>query len=241
MGVASGKLDIGKVISETFRILGENTLSFVIVVALTSLLPGLVCGAIELVSGEVVGRALNLVANVIGAIGSAALIWLAAEVAQGAKPSASEALRRGLSRAGSLFVLTLLQMIAIVAGLVILVFPGLLLACMWAVAPVALVVGKTRIFESFGVSARLTKGSRLRVLGLVLIFAVAMSLLVALAVIPALVPGLGTNAAALDVVAGSVAGAVIYLITAIGGVALYNELVRLKDGVTPEGIAKVFD
>jgi uncharacterized membrane protein len=239
--VAAGKLDIGKVISGTFKILGESPASFLIIAALTSLLPAIVAGVLEIVAGKVVGGGLNIVVSVIGVIGSAASLWLAAEIAQGAKPSAIEALNAGLPRAGALLLLTILMTIAIMVGLAFFIVPGVILACTWAVAGAALVVGKAKVFESLKLSAQLTKGARWRILGLLIILALAGGLLIALTVALAFLPGLGSIAAFVEVIVGGLVAAIISPITAAGGVVLYNELRQIKDGVGPENLAKVFD
>lgn len=157
---AGGKLDIGRVVSGTFKVVGLNPAAFAIVILVLSVLPSLLTGAVQLTS-EATPAALVLnplywlampVALVANLAGSAALLWLTHETLAGAKPGAAAAMRAGLGRAWPLFLLLIVQGAAVTLGFLLLIVPGFLLMVAWVVSGPALVSERTKVFESLKVS-----------------------------------------------------------------------------------------
>ncbi len=137
--------------------------------------------------------------------------------------------------------LSILLGIAVVFGFMLLIVPGVILYCMFAVAVPVLVNERKGVFDSIGRSVQLTSGSRL------MIFALAVILLILYWVINA-VFGLfggasamlmGEGAAALALLA-ALGGAVTSSISAAVYSALYVELLTVKEGATTDGLAQVF-
>ncbi|MDR3077831.1 MAG: hypothetical protein LBV15_03600, partial [Planctomycetota bacterium] len=74
--------------------------------------------------------------------------------------SMGEALSRGARRLFTLFLLSLMTSLCVVLGLVLLVIPGLIMLCMFAVSIPACVVEKLGAIDSMKRSAKLTRGRR---------------------------------------------------------------------------------
>ena len=140
--------------------------------------------------------------------------------------------------------------LAVAAGFVLLVVPGVMLACAWCVAAPSLVADRTGIFAAFGRSADLTRGSRWQIFGLIVIVVVVEwiismifnaitgvgsvgmggdPLAVAEAALSPLALGLGVIRQTIGAVIGATAAAVIYV-----------ELRRAREGEGPEWLTDIF-
>ena len=119
-----------------------------------------------------VGSLGALAALITTAILQGALIHATVQDLSGQPSSVGGSLTVGLRNFLSLIVVTILFAIAVVCGLVLLVVPGVMLACAWCVAAPSLVADRTGIFAAFSRSAELTRGSRWPIFGLVVIVVV---------------------------------------------------------------------
>lgn len=99
----------------------------------------------------------------------------------GAPEAAIEALRAGFACFWAYLGLSLLLGFAVGFGFALLIVPGLFIFVVFSLAMPALIIRRTGIFKSLGVSWQMTKGYRLRILGLGCVFA-ATSLLAITAV-----------------------------------------------------------
>ena len=68
-----------------------------------------------------------------------------------------------------LFLVGLLAAIAIVIGFVLLIVPGLILLTIWAVIVPAIVIDRVGVFDSFGRSRELVRGSGWQVFGVIVV------------------------------------------------------------------------
>lgn len=125
---------------------------------------------------------------------------------------------------GRLVWVTLITIIAVFAGLMVLVVPGLILVTVFAVATQVVVVEQSDTFAALGRSAELVRGNGFRVFGFVLLLAIAALLLIAIlatVTIPVLGTGiLGTTASVF------LQNVVVAPLLAIGPAALYDQLIR---------------
>jgi len=139
-------------------------------------------------------------------------------------------------------VLSLLQGLGIAIGLLLLVVPGLMLMVMWiAVIPV-LVVERRGVLASFGRSVQLTAGCRWRIFGLLLVAwviwwvpSLGLLVLVEVGVSTFSEQSLARYIVDLGFEIGS--GAFWGVLSAV----IYNNLRQLKEGVTPDEIAQIFE
>ena len=266
--IESHKLDIGRVLGGTFQVIGRNFLTFAI---LGLVLSGLPTGVIAFfqanwLSGQVdelaagnVNLGMSYFSN-IGLVGLAslittailqgALIYATVQDMNGQKPQVGEALATGLRAFLPLIVVSILFTLAIAFGLILLIVPGIMIACAWCVAVPSLVADRTGIFGAFSRSAELTRGNRWRVFGLFLVLFVILIVLSSVlgAVTMAAVfsdPNALENpfAAALNPV-NIVVSVFQQTITAVLGATLtavlYVELRRAREGAGPQWLAEIF-
>jgi Membrane domain of glycerophosphoryl diester phosphodiesterase len=123
---------------------------------------------------------------------------------------------------------SILAGLAVACGLVLLIVPGVMLACAWCVGLPALVLEGTRVMGAFSRSAELTRGERWRIFGL---FAAMLGIIIVAAIvigvtvgIPAAVLSLFGGAAALGAVLNGLLTAVITVFAATASAVLYDEL-----------------
>ncbi|MCE9522192.1 MAG: glycerophosphoryl diester phosphodiesterase membrane domain-containing protein [Alphaproteobacteria bacterium] len=137
--------------------------------------------------------------------------------------------------------------LGIIAGLFLLIVPGIILALRWMVAAPALVAERSGPFASMGRSAKLTENHRWAIFGLIVLYAifvwvVSIGLLLA---IPGSFSALAApGSSSLSIVFVTVMTAVQAfqtMIATVGAAAIYFELRQIKEGVGVTEIAAVFD
>jgi hypothetical protein len=178
-----------------------------------------------------------LITVIAGFLLQAAIVRASIEDLQGQPvqmvPNLVEALKLLLPMIG----LAILSSIAIGIGLVLLIIPGIIIYLMLIVAVPTLVEERKGVIGSMQRSAELTKGSRLRILLLLIIFFVAYIVL-------SMVVGLfGLVAMSSPVLFGliqAVLGTVVGLLAAAMIASLYVELRTVKEGATTESLGAIF-
>lgn len=116
-----------------------------------------------------------LIAVILSAIGAAATVYVVSESYLGRNMSAGEALSRAVPLSGRLIAYALLFVLIVGIGFVLLFVPGVILACGLILSTPALVLEAP--LSATGALSRswsLTSGSRMRMFGLFLVFAVLM-------------------------------------------------------------------
>jgi hypothetical protein len=241
---------IGNVFNRTFSILTRNVLPFGLV-ALVASLPhaltdtariGLEAARTGAVAPDIGKTGFMLLFGglgtmILGAISQAAILYGAFDDMRGRPVDLVESLRVGLRRFFPLIGVVLLFVVFVVLSAVALLFPAFIVMTMLYVSIPACVVERLGPIKSLGRSARLTKGHRWKIFGLV--FA---TLIVAVMVQSML----GSMARA----AGGPTLAIIVLLLwttvwnafqAILTVVTYHDLRVAKEGVDTDQIAAVFD
>ena len=187
--IETGKLDIGRVIQGTFGVIGRNFVTFSAM--------GLLFYGLPLMAFSIVQQSLGvttptfnlqtilwsitggLVMIVTSAILQGALIHATVQDMNGAKPALGESLATGLRAFLPLLGVSILFGLSAGLGFMLLIVPGIMIVCAWAVAVPALIADRTGVSGAFGRSATLTRGNRWRIFGLALItyvVAIVMSL-----------------------------------------------------------------
>lgn len=90
--------------------------------------------------------------------------------AEGKRATLADCVRGGISKALPVVGLSILWMLGVWAGMMLFFIPGIILMTMWAVCLPVLVEGEAGVFGSFGRSRELTKGCRLKIFMLLLLF-----------------------------------------------------------------------
>lgn len=255
IGDTTGKLDIGRVIQETFAVLGRNFVTFLV---LSVLLTGIPTAILYGVQGNLVTNGLTaglgtrvfssflgaVVAGLCGLILQGTIIYGTVSDLNGRRVSVADSLRVGLYAFLPMLLIGIMMALAIGVGLFLLIVPGVMLAIAWCVAIPAYVVERPRIMDVFGRSAELTRGNRWRIFGLVLIWVIAMLIV---EMVFAVIGGLSSLATVggfpllTRLVVLPLIQVINGLIGATGVAALYVELRQIRDGVGPAGLAAIFD
>jgi hypothetical protein len=182
---------VGEVLGNGFRALFQRPLFF-LGLAFAGLLPlgllGLIAGVnIDVETFQNVGPSAipawfwlaAVVVVILGSVPSVAIIHGAVEHMQGREPSFGASLAVGFQRLLPSLVVNLLFAIIVGFGSILLVVPGIILACMFFVASPVTIVERRGIFASLGRARALSKGYRVTmfVLGVVTtLLAIAMAI-----------------------------------------------------------------
>lgn len=119
-----------------------------------------------------------LVPTVFGAMTFAGAFPALARAGGQVPPSLADCFRDGFAKLVTMLALTILWYVGVLFGVALLIVPGLILLAMWSVTAPSLAVEDINVIASFARSRQLTRGSRSKILLLVLGFlAVAYSLL----------------------------------------------------------------
>ncbi len=261
--------DIGRIMNRAFMALRRNFKAFFIASLILVGLPYFIfsVGTGLFVAGQMGNGIDDITPGMIGLMGgigfiSMVLLFLAGSILQGAvthtsindfndeQTSAKESISTGISLALPLIGLGIISGIAMVFGFLLLIVPGVFLACLWAVAAPALVVERIGIFDSLKRSADLTSGYRWWVLLLfIIIVALSMGLSMVSGILTFPVTLSGSTmwagnfgvGALYSVIVETAAQVITTLIGTIVVASLYFELRYLKEGVGAESLASVFD
>ncbi len=249
----SEKLDIGTVIQGTFDTLRRNFVGLLPAVVGLLMVPGLASGllnpGLQGASGGAMfpgAWALYGSVSLLGLLGWAVFQTLAIRIfvsdLDGGKASLRDNLRPAMMLALPVLGLMILQILAIWAGCIFLLVPGLMIATAFSVAIQVRVVERVGVFAAFGRSRALTRGNRWRIFLLVLIYLVIFTVFEM--VLVSLTGGFQSLTAGrtLPLTLGlTLLGEFAGLLGLAGASMLYVELRRIKDGVGPSDLAAVFD
>ena len=160
---------IGSVLTRAFRAYRAGFVPFAamtFIVALPNLLV-LLPSAVPAVSVPIkslIAITLDLYLNTIG---QTIILFAALQELRGEQVGLGEAVQKTLSRFFPLVGVATLYWLGTLAGLVLLVVPGIFLAIMWTVAPAACAVEGIGPIDGLRRSARLTGGQRWKIFGIV--------------------------------------------------------------------------
>jgi len=263
--IAPTKLDIARVLEGTFKVLGRNIVTFGVLALLLSGLPTAIVAFFQIsaMRGEDGGFSLasfmtaaywtaasmgGLASLIFSAILQGTLIYATVQDMNGQRPAIASSLANGLRSFLPLIGVTILFSLAMMFGFVLLLVPGIMIACAWCVAVPALVADRTGVFGAFSRAADLTRGNRWR------IFALGTVIVILLLVISSIfnaVTGVSTFGgdpvqaleralSPLAMVLGVIRSTITSVISATLVAVLYVELRNLKDGGAPGWLSDVF-
>lgn len=250
------RFDFGRVVGQTFSLIGRNFVLFFLMSIIFVGLPqfGLLYARSYAITGQGISGLWQV--TIVGAIITMATAFIlqgaltraAVDDLSGSGVKFGAAVGDGLRYFFPLFIVAILVMLGIWIGLILLIIPGIILALRWAITAPVVVIERDGPTRSMGRSAELTEGHRWPIFGLFILYfllAVAADVVVS-QVFSALGAATGVMAGldSLGVTFMGVSAAVqafITLISTVGTAALYFELRRVKEGVGVEQIAAVFD
>ena len=166
-------LSVGEILDVSFTLYRRHFGALAAVALICSGLPVLMSIYIEAAGGMLTNPVLTLVYYlvfmVLSAIATAATVFIVSESYLGRPLGAGEALSRSTPLLGRIIVCSILLALVVGLGFVLLIIPGIMLACGLLVAFPALVLEPaTTATGALGRSWSLTRGSRLRMFGLLL-------------------------------------------------------------------------
>lgn len=256
-------VSIGRIFSRAFGTIGSNPVATIGIAFLFSALPSLALlyGAQNLQTywasnaealgvGPVVGIGafFTLIYVLLWMITQGALARATVAFSEGGKAGLGESVMAGLQVALPLLLLGVMTAIAFAVGLFLLIVPGVILYVMWSVAAPALVDERLGPVEALGRSRDLTRGTRWKVFGLILILLVMYWLFAALVGLISVMTYGGLDEFAASGTRLSLGDMAINLVSStitsgVGGVmhsSLFVELRDWKDGPRTEALADIF-
>jgi hypothetical protein len=258
------KFDLGRIVSRMLGTLQDNLAAFYALALISSGVPSALLQMLQLGSmapaehSSPFGSVFSATAVLGGLVGIVAKAFCNCFLISGAlaafdgRPLAVGAqVRAGLAVVLPVIGIQILSGIAIGATSLLLVVPGLIVACMLCVAVPAEVAERTGVLGALSRSANLTKGHRWSIFGVLLLFFVAIGVV---SVIIGLVFGLvffgGFGKSYLTAGAGPLAyigvivmafvSAAFTMLSAVGLASLYAELRLVKEGPQTQSLADVF-
>lgn len=260
----SGPFTVGGVIRETFRIAGLNFWPFFAVALAVVEVPkwggpilmaptlaefqrSAAAGEIPPIRAFLEGFVLGAAPGLVGQVGLVLLTGIvvkaAMEALAGRPADLSSCLRTGLATWPGNVALTLVYYACFLLGLVLLVVPGLVLSCMWAVFLPAHLAEGGPLMACFGRSRDLTSGYRWRIFFLTLVYGLVVGGV--LGFLSGFAGGMASHGAPSGIVvvvklAAALLGAAIAVVSAAGVTALYLRLRGAKEGRPGGDLAEAF-
>jgi hypothetical protein len=234
------RLDMGRVITSTVRTLFRRGVPLLLLGLPFVVLPN-VLAAFAPPSLSAINFLTGLPALVF--VGGATLIAYR-DICGEAPVGVAQAISEGGGRFGSLWVVGLISGVATLVGLLLLIVPGLLITAIWSTASAAVVIEHMTASQALQRAWALSKGSRLRMLGLLAIALLAIGLVVFVmvglifAATIALGEPIGTKIS--DFLLAPLTTLGLFQIMTVGSTATYVALRQAREGAGG-GIATVFD
>ena len=223
----NAKLDTGRVFERIFSFYGSQ-FTLLIPAALVLFLPVAVINGLLLSSG---GFLLALVSTALSLI---ATYWYQGMVVEATRDildgrrdhTIGSLFSSAAPFIGPLIAVGILAGIGIAIGFVLLILPGLFLLTIWAVIVPVIVVERAGVFDSFGRSRELVRGSGWQVFGvIVVIFLVSF---IVRAIINAIIGGISDDSFAGYAVADLIVNVLLVPLSALAATVMYFELRRVK-------------
>lgn len=237
---------ISNIISNTFGVIGRHPVLFLglslIIVSIPQLLVGLVItpetadplaffSSVSVIISSIAGYIVFLFLSIVL---QAALVVASANDLGGKPVDFGYCVSRAVAKLLPLIGLGFLIAFGVAFGFMLLIVPGVILYLMWMVAVPVLIVENTGVFEALGRSSALTKGSRLKLFVLIIVFFV-------FSVIIAIPFGMLTLVStSIGMIASALLSAVSAAVGAAGIAAVYIELRGAREGASSEQLASVF-
>lgn len=238
-GSASREFSIGAVLARTMHVFKSGAGRFIAlaaVPALPVLLPGLVVADPRSVPWYVWLLA-GLLQFFLYFLAQGASVYGAFQEMRGQRFTLAESLEKCLGRVLPLIGAAVLSALGLMLGFLVFVIPFFILAIFWCVTVPACVVERLGPIRSLGRSAELTRGARLKIFVLFLIF-----------IVGAWVAGLVLRLVAAAIGGGMAAIWASYGLGAVWGAlgsvlvtVVYYELRAAKEGIDLDQLVRVFD
>jgi hypothetical protein len=244
-----GNFDMGRVVKATFGAVQKHIVVFLIGAVVLTGVPQILA-SFGMGGGDpaalftspiyLIGLLLTIVG---GYMFQAYVVHTVVQGHKGLETTVPQAFAVALAKAFPLFLLAILMGLGIGLGSVLLLVPGIILGVMWSVSVPVLVVEGGGPINALGRSRALTKGSRWPIFGLVIV-AILISYALTLAIYGFNFAAMAAASAAPGVpqmIATVIIGGLTAIVYGCGGAAIYSELRMIKEGVSNDQLASVFE
>jgi hypothetical protein len=233
-----GTFEVGKVLSETFSIYFSNFIPFVLLSALVSLpMFGLAAYISTFEKGSqeaIILFFLSLLLQpLISQVAAAGITYGVYQQMRGQNPSLPDCLKVGFSRLVPVVAVAFLTFLATVAGAVLCIVPGILIAMRLAVVVPVTVEERPGVFDAMRRSTYLTEGFRGQIFGILFVLGIIQQALTRLAI--ATVSDLSSL-----LMVSSLVGVLTTGLVATGAAVMYYRLRSVKESVDVDQISSVF-
>lgn len=179
---------------------------------------------------------------VIGALVQAVLTRATVAESEGRKAGFGECVRAALAVLIPLIALSLLLAIGVGLGMVLLIVPGVILYLAWSVAAPALVEERVGVFGAFARSSALTKGSRWKIFGIMMVLGIVYYLVSLVAGLVGFSGGDGNIGqwTTRFIIVSALMGTVVNVFWGAVQASLFIELRDAKDGPAAHNLEDVF-
>lgn len=237
---AAEPLELGRVARGTWDVLRANFAPLFAISLVLSGVPGAALQYVQAQNLETEGVWWSTFAMIFGgvvfnALAAGGITYATLEDRNGRRAGLGSTLAVGFRMFPAVVGASLAVTIGMMFGMALLVVPGLIMACAWFVVVPVLLSERVSIFGSLDRSRDLTRGNRLRLFGLMLVYYVALAALL----VPLELVSPAASGEPLSLAVGVLSTAVGTLITSVGAAVTYVELRRLREGVV-FGLAEVF-
>jgi hypothetical protein len=234
----------GAVLSESLKILTRNFGTF-FTIGLVCYFPLIIFGFYAVMAEEqgeplnpnLVMAIQNLLGLIVGPLLTGALAFAVFQALRGKPVGINEAIGIGFRRILPLLGVAICSGLFIFAGLIMLVIPGIIFACMVYVASVVCVVEQQGVFASMTRSRELTAGNRsaiFSILFMIFLLSLAIGFVIGIA--------LGASGSRYVIFGGiTVLQLLVTIWSSAATVVAYYHLRSLKESIDVEDIAKVFE
>ncbi|ATW03043.1 hypothetical protein [Sphingorhabdus sp. YGSMI21] len=251
MADAAEHLDIGRVLNNTFGVIMRNPLIFLglsfLIVALPQALVQLATGAATASSDPDAMMAMFsspsmiaasaggwLLVMILSILLQATFIIATVKDLNGQPVSLADCIAQAIGKFLPLIGLGIVMTLGIMAGMILLIIPGLILALMWIVASPVMMAEDKGIIDSLKRSAELTKGSK-RWIVLLFVVYIILSMILGMLMIPFVFAG-----PIAIMLVGLVINTLTGAIQGTGIAAIYVDLRIVKEGGNSDALSDIF-
>jgi hypothetical protein len=233
---AGGRFEIGRVMGDAGRMVTGTWRVTAPMALLFTVLPAALLGVMGYANRqdpqgvEAINRLGNIATGFLGLVVTIVAIHAGINYLNGKTVTISDALQKSSQTFLAVWGIGILTGLGIIIGLILLVIPGIFLTLAWSVAVPVRVMEKIDATEAISRSFRLTATHRWAILGAAAVLVgVYLGLLLIFVVLAFAFDALGL-AVAIDILLTPVFTALIVVGQAVFAAAVYQELIRIKEG-----------
>ena len=236
----ASQFTVGSVLSRTYSTLFSNPVVFLFL-SLLVLIP-IAFLELNMPKGSTASSGFQIIRTILSLMTEGAVAYGVFQIRRGNVASIGESISNGMARFGSLLYASFLTGFATTLGMLLFVIPGLILTCMWAVTIPACVVERVKATDGMSRSSDLTQGYRMKIMGLYLVVFICMlALSIGVPRLASLVLPRSRYTLVFIKILVALALSLPFAFSNVMSSVIYFDLRAIKEGVTIDSLANVFD